>query len=129
MSSLPLSFSAEGFPARFCNEHALHIGELDATIPGPDGPGCWLIEGIDFSATFYAINFSAWYNLNGAGKVYVASGSLLSGARGELIGTWRGRLPLHQGDTLNFGIEVGTVADLAISAWGSVLPLNMGFSV
>jgi hypothetical protein len=126
METLPVTFTAQGMPARFANVHAGLDTVLDRNIAGPTERWTYIVTGIDVYGGPTGLTFAAWYNLDGAGKLFFWHETVdVADPQTAYTGSWRGALPLTQGEILQVGIESTIPAELSVAAWGLVVPYPM----
>lgn len=76
------------------------------------------------SAGNSGLTMNFWYKLPGGGKVIIHSAT--AGTETEVQTQWRGALPVPPSSSIEFGIETLAGADLAIVAWGVIVPVPLG---
>ena len=127
MSGLPVSFAEQGLPLGFVNLYVSVDTVVGESVSGPTDGRCAVVLGIDASAGATGVGSSAMYNLNGAGPVRFSSKTFDPVHDGVwMTHTWRGALPLGNGDTVEFLVDSSTPTSLALVAWGIIVPVPKG---
>jgi hypothetical protein len=127
VSVTPLAFNFAGFPARFGQLEAPLSTGISHTVTGPTDGRTYVIQGIDVSSSFTGVDFTAYYDLDGVGETVFYSAHVdVPTPKPFYTGMWRGALAVGLGGSLRYGISVGVIADLSISAWGLIVPLPYG---
>lgn len=126
MEGWPVAFTAQGMPGRFANVHAGLDTVLTRTFAGPTQRWTYIVNGIDVYGGPTGLDFAAWYNLDGSGKLFFYHETIdPTDLQTAYVGAWRGALPVSQGESLQVGIECTIPAELSVCAWGLVVPYPM----
>jgi hypothetical protein len=134
VTALPVSFSEVGFPAHFAWGTTGFDTVLTQTFTQTSTTWCWVVQGIDGSSNGSGLGFDMFMNLHGRGKIYIAQHDVVDPLDvpfipSAYVGTWRGAVPLGEGEALEIGIETTAPSDLAICAWGIVVPVTLGVGI
>lgn len=125
MSQLPSSFALQGSPVRLANVGS-GLGLSLRHTPSVLRSGyCYVLLGMDVSATATTETVEAWYTINALGRhTWYRQNQSLTDPFTAFVAQWRGQLPFSEGDVLEMGIESFPLPSVfTISAWGLEMPI------
>jgi hypothetical protein len=119
--------SVVGFPARFAKERSALSTVLTHIPVSPPVGNCYILQGVDVSASFSGVVMDGWISLGSPGNKCVFANVTYDPAvmNKWMSGSWRGNLPWYHTDILEVGVECSIAADLAINAWGVWVPMSL----
>jgi hypothetical protein len=127
VSTLPVSFTEYGLPLQFRNDYASADTVLGGSFLGPTDGRTAIVQGIDASAGAVGVGSSLQYNLNGVGPVRVSAKTWDPTSDDVwMTHTWRGAIPVGNGDTIEFLVDSTGLCSLTLVAWGIIVPVPKG---